>query len=427
MQKHKMAKNRQFGFSLLEILLAVGVLGAIIVGASTITQQWAGGQVTDNAARHMQQIRQAVQEYIRDDFENLPAGGALCNPNPPCNTIAELIAEGYLTAGFPARNPIGQDMTIAYREVNPPGGPIQAFIYPDPTANDPVDNIRVMEAVRAGGAGLGHIGEPAPADEAVGFGESWQIDPDPAPPAGFGITTPFNTANGSYLTGQVWVSREEFAGPYLLRNDIGNPDFNTMATDLNMGRNNILNAGEVTSERIVVNNLATIEGNLDVANDTDLNGNVSVEGNITVNEDFIASSATLNVEGGSVSPIGEIEVDTQADITGKLTANIAEVDNLTVNNEANINELTVTDTVDANTITVNDAMVADRINADFLNVSNINGGSDGTLPDPDPINNIIVQDVEVQGVLDVTGTAYIADGEFEDVSIDTYTCNGGSC
>jgi cytoskeletal protein CcmA (bactofilin family) len=223
------------------------------------------------------------------------------------------------------------------------------------------------------------------------------------------------------------VSREEFAGPYLLRNDIGNPDFNTMATDLNMGRNNILNAGEVTSERIVVNNLATIQGNLDVANDTDLKGNVSVDGNITVNEDFIASSATLNVEGGSVSPIGEIEVDTQADITGKLTANIAEVDNLTVNNEANINELTVTDTVDANTITVNDAMVADRINADFLNVSNINGGSDGTLPDPDPINNIIVQDVEVQGVLDVTGTAYIADGEFEDVSIDTYTCNGGSC
>jgi type II secretory pathway pseudopilin PulG/cytoskeletal protein CcmA (bactofilin family) len=408
MQIHTITKNRQSGFSLLEILLAVGVLGAIIVGASTITQQWAGGQVTDNAARHMQQIRQAVQEYIMDDFENLPTVGGNPNCTGPCDSVIELINADYLSDDFPARNPIGQEMTIDYRAV---GDSIQAFIYPDPTANDPVENIRVMEAVRAGGAGLGHIGEPPPVDEAVGFGQSWQIDPN----GDFGIGTPFNTADGSYLTGQVWVSEEEFAGPYLLRNDIGNPDFNTMATDLNMGLNDITNAGNITSETIQVNDQATFDGNLAVNNSTTLSGTTDA-GDITANGTL--TTGNLNVTGNSDVDVADLVVGNSATVT-ELNADGAEANQMTVTGLATINNLDVTNNIDATGVTVNNALIAGDVNTNRLNASVIDGGGGGN-----PIPEIRASDLDVFDLLNVNGTAQITTGEFTDVTIDNYTCNG---
>lgn len=396
-------KMRQAGFSLLEMLLAVGVFGAVTFGAVQVTKQWAGGQVSDNAARHMQQIRQGAKDYMQDDFENLPAG-SICGGST-CDTVAELVGQGYLPDGFPARNPIGQTMTIAYRQPAATANSFQAFIYPDPGAagNEAIDHERVQEAALAGGAGVGFIGQPNPGQTAVGIGGSWEVDPA----ADFGVAgfnvDPTNPDSGAYLTAQVWYTEQDFAGPYLMRNQIaGNPDLNTMAVDLNMGGNEIINAGQVTADNVTVNNEMTVSGDFTIDGPTTFNQPVSVDDQLTVtgtvnadNLDVINTITADSIDVNSGSLLADT-VDSNTITADILEANIIEADNVNGSNQMNIFGQLNAESMDvANRIDTN-IFNADTVDLEsgILNVQDIEIGNSLTTTDLNA-DNIDVNDITI--------------------------------
>lgn len=99
---------RQLGFTLLEVIISLGIMSAATVGLATLASRYSEDTVTGIAASQMQTFAKASNAYIK---ENYAAIQAVATPTSPALiNVSTLITSGKLPTGFSAINAKGQTM-----------------------------------------------------------------------------------------------------------------------------------------------------------------------------------------------------------------------------------------------------------------------------------------------------------------------------
>lgn len=186
---HRIRKS-QGGYFMIELALSLAI--GTILAATQVTQL---NQAIDSAAavgtgQYMTALQSGVNQYIMDQMPAL----AISNPipgfaNPLQPTVAELVAQGYLQAGFSNTSPLGLSFNNQLARFNCPGSncTVTGYAYSTTPYKDASGAVRsdiLVDAVRTIGAdgGMSYTSSPTLLN---GFGGAWGTTASPvANPAG---------------------------------------------------------------------------------------------------------------------------------------------------------------------------------------------------------------------------------------------------
>ncbi|MDB5477669.1 MAG: hypothetical protein JWM96_164 [Alphaproteobacteria bacterium] len=341
-------QNSESGFTLLELLLVIGISAVFLAGLAQITRSWVDTEVSDSAGQHLQRVGNVVQNYLESQWTLLPASvpdviadGAM--PGSPWAGLATALdREGLLTGGV-LRSPAGSDLQIAF--VILPGTPniYRATIFSKTT----ILNKKALNAARQAGAIGGTISAFPSAGNAVGAFGQWS-----APVASLtgGVVTFPVTAERGYLVAVISYSSETLCGSFLFReNNALCPNGTTMSADLNMNGNDINAAGEIDTRDLNVANRANL-GDTTVSGPATFNGPATMAQGMTVNNGMnVAGDAqfagnvtmtggTLNVTDLNASSVAAPQINTNTLNANNLALNtnngsLAVDGNMTVNGD----------------------------------------------------------------------------------------------
>lgn len=355
-------QQKESGFTLLELLLVIGLTTSLIIGFGRLSTIWANQQIAELSGIHMARVTDTVENYIRT--ERPAAGGDI---------TADIAAN--LPTGMTMRSPLRRDVAVELRVA---GNEYQAVIYTD---GDVIVHDKLMQSARAAGSAGGYVTNiTSPANIAESAFGLWTTDLT----ADFAGLAPTVNNDGGQLVSYLSFSLEEVFGAYLYREDMGDADLNTMFTDLNMNGYAIRSAASVEANDMDVYNTATI-GQLQVDGDTTFAGSVDISDTLDVGDqmvvdgDLTVANGDVLIEGGDINAAG-VNVDTlnasiinAPDIAAtSITINGADsvlttdisisgevfIDGEVQANTLNANQLTATN-VDTNQMTVNDNITID--------------------------------------------------------------------
>ena len=323
--------SRQNGFTLLELLLVVGLSALLIIGVAQMARDWADSENAKGAGVHLQKTSDAVQEFVAANWATLtPVNDAvwdgLNTAGSPWNgLVGALGSAGVLDATTNIINsPVGSPLLIGFNIAGvAPNRTFTTLVY---TPN-PVLNKRVRAAAREGGPFAGVWLSYPDVTKATGAFNQWQV-PDTMLIGGVSpLYTATPTTDKGYLLSVITINESQMVGPYLYRDFVGGTQYNTMSTPLNMNGNDIKNIAvlsairmnvtdTVTTNDLVVNSSSQL-GQLNVGND------MTVTGSLTANDVTASTLDTpsltvdnLTPASGTLSITGNIDLGT----TGTLTA-----------------------------------------------------------------------------------------------------------
>ena len=395
----KSVQKNETGFTLLELLLVVGIMGVLILGITQLTQSWVNSEISTGAGQHLQRTANVVQKYIEANYTTLtPTANALAAGGVWQNLEDNLAEEGLLTSGN-LRSPLGVDMKIGFVIDTSGVTPIRrATIY---SANPFVAN-RVLDAARKAGNIGGVISAFPDGTQATGAFGQWRIaknlllpgaiDPCPA--------SSIPTGTQGCLVGVVTFNKATLTGPYLYREDMGDPSLNTMNTTLFMNSNSILGASDINTNDLEVVNQANL-GNTTVSGPATFNGTTTINNGLNVNNGMTQSGgdATFSNNTAFNSTMAATTVNTTNLNATTIQAptirtNTLDTQNMVVNNGS----VTVDDDINVNG-NVNIVGPGSEIFADTVNAGNINANN-GAIS----VGNVNVENtMTINGAIDVTG------------------------
>ena len=180
--------SSQSGFTLLELLLVLGVAAIILVGITQITRSWVDSESASSAGQQLARVSQITQKFVESNFGTLPAtNDALAEPpgSPWEDLKTTLSQEGMLNGGV-LRSTFNVPMRISYVvDISVTPAVYRASIYT--TTNLP--NKRVLQAARQAGNNGGTVTvmptTPSSANFANGAFGQWQIAVNQLSPSGF--------------------------------------------------------------------------------------------------------------------------------------------------------------------------------------------------------------------------------------------------
>ncbi len=240
-------RQRQTGFSLLEIIIALFVVGAMVpLIATTIIKRQK--DVKEQAtAQQMAAFAKGAGYYLRENFNSLYAatnsGATVAVP------AATIVAAGNLPAAFQATNGYRQQHCLLVRRsplATPTKNLIEAFAVTEGGLG--IEDARLpFVAAMAGGAG-GAIESVAGVTTIRGAYGGYSV-----------VAAPYASANCSgtaiapgRLAYALFFDNQHLIADYLYRFEVpGHPEANTMSTNINMGGNNITNANEIQATALV--------------------------------------------------------------------------------------------------------------------------------------------------------------------------------
>jgi prepilin-type N-terminal cleavage/methylation domain-containing protein len=268
---HNSSRSRRRGFTLIELVLALGIMSAALVGiASAIAENQQ--TVRDIAtAKHMRVVMDAARSYISAN-----AGTIVANTTINMNTLR---TQGFLPAGIQDTNPFGQTYRLLIRPVTVAGRPfIDGLVIT--TGGRPIELSRLPRVAAVIGADGGFVSNIAPYNAAniTGVFGGWS-----STIATWNFGGAGNTPAVGYLAGTISFNSFQI-NDYLYRVAVpGLPELNRMSTNLDMGANDINNAQ-----------------------------NVNVNNNITVGGDILLTAATgdITMAGGTISGPSQINMQT---------------------------------------------------------------------------------------------------------------------
>ncbi|SMH64181.1 Prepilin [Acidithiobacillus ferrivorans] len=192
------------------------------------------------AAMQMARINKAAQGYITANAAAVEANSTATSP--AVITVPMLVNTGYLPNGFNANNPYGQVWEV--QVLQPAANQLQALVVSQ--GGQTVDAKQAgMVAQEAGGTGgvigggTGKFAVPGcNAGAACGVYAGWDVS-----------TNGYQNVAPGHLAALIEYSNGQLQSDYLYRTAVpGQPQLNTMQTNLNMGANNINNANEVNAQ-----------------------------------------------------------------------------------------------------------------------------------------------------------------------------------
>lgn len=405
--KTPMTASSESGFSLLELLLVIGVAGIIMLGITTITRSWVDSETSNNAGQHLAHMSSIVQKYVDTRGLTLPESvDVLADALIPGSAWEELYdtleQEGYISDTGALTSPLGVDYRITY-VADTTNQIYRASII----SLENVPNKRALQVARhigmTGGTVTTTPASPTVANNAIGAFGQWNIVANELVPA----SAPFpcaRTQTRGCIVSVLSYTRDELCGLYLYRTPGAIslcPNGSRMETGLNMNNQNINNALNINTRDLDVVNTANL-GNTTVNGPANFNGpttvanglNVSGGMNVTGNASF---SDTVNMNGGgtlNVATLNASDVRSPTIRTNNLDAEDLNVsgamlveDNMTVNgnvavySSGSVPSSIYTNTVNAGTINANGgAISAGRMTVQ--NTMTVNGGLriTGTTP-----------------------------------------------
>ena len=342
-KKETCRRLRQAGFAgLTDVLLGVAVAAILMPTLAALIVQQANEAQDQAAAVHLKAVREATQAMVKIDYDNIYANISNAN-NISSYGADELINRGLLPPGFRIANSFGQTPLILLRQLAKglPTAACGALPLSAP-ANGVAACPKIMEVliVTVGGIAIdparashiavlsgAHGGIVADAGTARGSYGSWCISlASFGGTAGTCPTTDTRATIGSPLAGGPQPARGGLAAAlffsggvlmneYLDRFVTGDPEDNTMHTNLNMGDNSItaistlivngvtvqangtdtlsLKQGNGTDAKLTVG-AVTASGDITTSGNVAATGNVTAAGNITASGALGASSATIS-------------------------------------------------------------------------------------------------------------------------------------
>lgn len=280
-----MSYNRAKGFSLLELLMVVALIGLLLAGMYNVFDGWAQRAVNRTAASDMLRVQSAAEDYVLANFDTFAAD--------PINVFTEIDINdlrtfNYLPAGYVARNAFKQDIRVFKRtrrvnKLNRDGSNardaannlIFIFTIEVVTVSDNqgatvirVPNKRLLDTAQAGGPRMGVIGNMVLAgttfnNRATSLLSEWVVPLTGAAglqAAGYAATP---TALAGYLAayGRVSAEKNEPNDAWLYRLSIdGRPELNRMNADLLMNNNPIQSVGTMYADKVNVTGNAVMRG-----------------------------------------------------------------------------------------------------------------------------------------------------------------------
>lgn len=360
----RFSSSSESGFTLLELLLVIGVGAIVFLGISQITRSWVDSEISTGAGQHMQRISTIAQKYVEAKWvdgtgtltETLDAvaDGKASPAGPWGELYTTLKQEGLLNATDQIRSPLGVPLVITYK-IDTSGA---KEVYRVSVISDGnIPNKKALQAARDAGSTGGTVAvtptspSPASANTAIGAFGQWRVAIANLVPGG---AAAFNsictrTASRGCLVSMAGYSTDTLCGPFLYRNDMSSSvncsDGNTMSTNLNMNNYDINNAANINTRDLSVNNTANL-GTTNVGGVATFNGPTTASNGLTVNNGMTVTgdanfSDNVNMAGGgtlNVANLNASQVQAPKIVTNDLNTQDMNIQGaMTVNDNMSVN------------------------------------------------------------------------------------------
>jgi len=211
--------------AILFMFVALAIITPVLIHGMQQNNQLILGTVT---ARQMHQVTKAAQDYITAYATNIEASSTATTP--ATITIPMLESTGFLPSGFQSTNPYGQTWEVQVLQPNP--GQLQALVL-----SIGGQTILPADAPRIGAEAGSRGGTVTASGTAQGSYAGWQVS-----------LANYTDPGVGHLAGLLYFNNGSLENDYLYRVQVpGQPQLNTMSTDLNMGNNNLNNAATVNA------------------------------------------------------------------------------------------------------------------------------------------------------------------------------------
>lgn len=451
----------QAGFSLLEMLLSVGLLGLMSVLTIQLMHVWAKDEQSRSTAEYMNIVYDAASDMVKKykyfDLvydEAAANGGALDIPilgDPAALGVPFTVEQGgppaaadrvpgslLVSPSFLNANPLGQSLVVVVRVADQPTSNERALDIFLATAA-PFKETVIRQAAESIGGNAGIISALPPPDPAGclaagcpqtirGVFGDWMTDLNAFTGSAWAasvIAAPPVSGESAYLAIYRHITEDEAAGDYLYRTpQPDKPELNAMYTDLSLSENSIIGADNVfVGNELNVTGYLVAQGSVNVAGRLRAH-EVHVEGDVEMGQLYVARTYDENDtridESQASYPTTLVPTSIQALVVeGELAAQNLQANNVTAAQGVGVNSLT-NGTIKANLVTTSsfDATgaagifglqginaagidVADRFTTNSLTAENITTSPAGTLQS---INTNVTGDMTVQGNLSAQTT-----------------------
>ncbi|WP_081577652.1 shufflon system plasmid conjugative transfer pilus tip adhesin PilV [Acidithiobacillus thiooxidans] len=221
---------------LFAVIISALAVPAVYTAMSSQQQQ----ELSTAAAIQMARVEKAAEAYITANsgaIESVATGSS-----PAVITVPMLESTGYLPNGFTSVNPFGQTWEV--QVLQPTSGNLQALVvsYGGNSVKAKVAGQVAQIAGASGGVIGGGSGEYAvpgcTGGEACGAYDGWSV-----------TTSGYQNIQPGHFAALLAYSNGQLQSDYLYRVAVpGQPQLNTMQTNLNMGTNSVNNADEVNAQ-----------------------------------------------------------------------------------------------------------------------------------------------------------------------------------
>jgi prepilin-type N-terminal cleavage/methylation domain-containing protein len=338
----------QSGFTLLELLLVVGVAAVLMLGAAQMVRSWATTQSAKGAGTQLQNITSMVNEFVVANWSTLSQTDNIMNDASWVDLQTTLINGGMVDPNTSQiLSPIGTPLQIAFQidTADPTNRIFRTIIF----STRPLPNGKVTAAARQGGAYAGTwTSFPDTANIYGAYGQ-WAENPNILLGAPINLPTPPTQEEG-YLVSVFEIEETQAIGPYLYRDVIPNaPDANSMGTSLDMDGNDITGLNSLETETLSVLDTANfnnmnVTGNTQFPNGITVDGMLVSNGSMSVSGDMNLASpltvaGTVNTGALNVATLQANQVEAASIDTPSLTINNG---NLTVDGNVDLGTGTLT-------------------------------------------------------------------------------------
>ncbi|MBE0471423.1 MAG: shufflon system plasmid conjugative transfer pilus tip adhesin PilV, partial [Methyloprofundus sp.] len=289
--------NKQKGFTLIEMLVVVLIMGVVSVTLFDFQKADMEKQRISIAAGHLQSVSKAANAYIRDNYSTIM--GIATDTQPVIIRVSDLVSQNYLQPGVSAVNAY-QQATCAL-VLQPSAGQLTGLVVTQ--GGQALDDASLSNMVSRIGASAGGIYTDTPA-VIIGARGGWAIAH-----ANYGNDTHLSedcAGNAQPVTMEtghahvaLWFENNDLTAGFLYREEIpGRPELNRMATNLDMAGNELTGASKVeATDSFDMNGTSVIDSSRNLVNIDSIfaSGNVEVTGKLEAN----TIKPTLVVSAGS--------------------------------------------------------------------------------------------------------------------------------
>ncbi|WP_443112976.1 shufflon system plasmid conjugative transfer pilus tip adhesin PilV [Herbaspirillum seropedicae] len=226
--------HRQRGIALIEVLGALAIGAALVMGLSSVMDTSLEDVKGQQAAYHQSQIVAAAQKYIAANSASLqsalPAASSLMAVGVP-----QLIAGKFLATGTLTKNVYGQTPCLLIRQPDPAGAPGQFDALVVTSGGTPIPSKAIAMIAANAGPGGGYI---STADPGNARGSNWSNSTAfyRSTTCAGGSNLSGGSADGGHLASNLFYDGPgQVAADFLYRNAVpGRPELNRMNTPIRM-------------------------------------------------------------------------------------------------------------------------------------------------------------------------------------------------